>query len=149
MNFLTDAQRICYQKVSEWLPSLCDRLNNPVNHEPIFSVQCGSATVLIEVRPFQKKESIIYIWSYVATDVPVSDDLLLYLLKQNDVFRFGGFSMADEGDIRFHVTLLGESCQQNELKLALAEVLESADLYDDQIVERWGGRRANDNLFDI
>jgi hypothetical protein len=57
--------------------------------------------------------------------------------------------MEDEGDIRFHVTLLGASCQQNEFKLALTEVLESADRYDDLIVERWGGRRAADALFDI
>jgi hypothetical protein len=57
--------------------------------------------------------------------------------------------MEDEGDIRFHVTLLGASCQQNEFKLALTEVLESADHYDDLIVERWGGRRAADALFDI
>lgn len=79
----------------------------------------------------------------------VSDDLMLYLLKQNDVFRFGGFSMPEDGDVRFHVTLLGTSCQQNEFKLALTEVLESAVHYDDLIVKRWGGRRAADSLFDI
>jgi hypothetical protein len=110
-------------------------------------LQFGSALVLVEVRPFREVESIIYIWTYVATEVTLSADLLLYLLKQNDSFRFGGFSMADDGDIRFHVTLLGSCCQQNEFKLALTEVLESADHYDDIIVERWGGRRAADALF--
>lgn len=149
MNFQTEAQKICYQKVSDWLPELCDRISHPVSNNPIFSLQFGSATVLVEVRPFRQIESIIYIWAYVATEVEVSDDLMLYLLKQNDIFRFGGFSMADDGDVRFHVTLLGASCQQNQFKLALNEVLESADRYDDLIVKRWGGRRAADALFDI
>lgn len=149
MNFQTEAQKTCYQKVADWLPELCDRISHPVAQNPIFSLQFGSATVLVEIRPFYETESIIYIWAYVATEVEVSDDLMLYLLKQNDVFRFGGFSMPEDGDVRFHVTLLGASCQQNEFKLALTEVLESADRYDDLIVKRWGGRRAADSLFDI
>lgn len=149
MNFQSEVQQDCYQKVANWLPEICDRISNPVTDSPIFSLQFGSATVLVEIRPFRESESVIYIWAYVATDVEISDELMLYLLKQNDVFRFGGFSMADVGDIRFHVTLLGTSCQQNEFKLALTEVLESADLYDDLIVQRWGGRRAADALFDI
>jgi hypothetical protein len=147
VNFQTEAQHDCYQKVVEWLPEICDRVSHAQN--PIFSLQLGSATILVEIRPFRELESVIYIWAYVATDVEVSSDLLLYLLKQNDIFRFGGFSMADDGDIKFHVTLLGASCQQNEFKLALDEVLNSADRYDDLIVERWGGRRAADALFDI
>jgi len=147
VNFQTEAQQDCYQKVVEWLPEICDRVSHA--HNLIFSLQLGSATILVEIRPFRELESVIYIWAYVATDVEVSSDLLLYLLKQNDVFRFGGFSMADDGDIKFHVTLLGASCQQNEFKLALDEVLNSADRYDDLIVERWGGRRAADALFDI
>lgn len=147
MNFQTEAQKDCYQKVADWLPEICDRISNPFTDSPIFSLQFGSATVLVEIRIFRQVETVIYIWAYVATEVEVNDDLLRFLLKQNDVFRFGGFSMADDGDIRFHVTLLGSSCQQNEFKLAVTEVLESADRYDDEIVERWGGRRAADDLF--
>jgi hypothetical protein len=149
VNFQTEAQKVCYQKVSDWLPEICDRVSYPAANNPIFSLQFGSATVLVEIRPFHQQESSIYIWAYVATEVEVSDDLILYLLKQNYIFRFGGFSMEDDGDIRFHVTLLGASCQQNQFKLALNEVLESADHYDDLIVKRWGGRRAADALFDI
>lgn len=126
-----------------------DNVKLPVPQSLLFSLQLGSATALIDVSAFGEYESIISIWSYVATEVSISDDLLLFLLKQNDKFRFGGFSMVDEGDIRFHVSLLGSSCQQNEFRLALTEVLETADRYDDQIIERWGGRRAADTLFDI
>jgi len=146
VNFQTEAQKDCYQKVANWLAEY-DSVTKPVPQTPIFSLQLGSATALIDISPFGEQESAISIWSYVATEVEISDDLLLFLLKQNDIFRFGGFSMADDGDIRFHVTLLGSSCQQNEFKLALTEVLESADRYDDQIVQRWGGRRATDDLF--
>jgi hypothetical protein len=147
VNFQSKAQQNCYEKVANWLPEICDCVSNPVYQRPIFSLELGSATVLVEIKPFRESESIIYIWAYVATEVAISADLLLYLLKQNDSFRFGGFSMEDESDIKFHVTLLGESCQQNEFKLALTEVLESADRHDDLIVERWGGRRATDAVF--
>ncbi len=149
MNFQTEAEQDCYQKVVDWLPKICDRISNPVAQQPIFSLQFGSATVLVEIKLSRELEPVIYIWAYVATDVEVRSDLLLYLLKQNDIFRFGGFSMADDGDIKFHVSLLGASCQESEFKLALDEVLDSADHYDDLIVERWGGRRAADALFDI
>ena len=148
MNFQTEAQKDCYRKVADWLPQICDRVTNPMLENPIFSLQVGSATVLVEILPFKQIESVIYIWAYVATEVEVDSELLLFLLKQNDTFRFGGFSMAEDSDIRFHVTLLGASCQQNEFKLALTEVLETSDRYDDRIVERWGGKRAADALFD-
>jgi hypothetical protein len=147
VNFQTESQQSCYTKLADWLPQVSNCIVSPSTGNPIFSLQLGSALVLVEVRPFREAESIIYIWTYVATEVEVTNDLLLYLLNQNDGFRFGGFSMADDGDIRFHVSLLGASCQQNEFNLALTEVLESADRYDDIIVERWGGRRASDALF--
>lgn len=147
MNFLTQSQQDCYQKVAGWLPEICDRVSIPIADKPMFSVQIGSATVLVEIRHTETLGEIIYIWAYVATEVEIRPDLLRFLLRQNYDFRFGGFSMADEGDIRFHVTLLGNNCDANEFKLALTEVLESADHFDDQIVERWGGRRATDTLF--
>jgi len=147
VDFQTEEQEASYKKVASWLPEICDRISHPVEEKPIFSLQFGSAAAIVEVRPFRQAESIIYIWSYVATEVAIKDDLLKFLLKQNEAFRFGGFSMADEGEIRFHVTLLGESCQKNEFELAINEVLESADKFDDVIVETWGGRRATDDLF--
>ena len=148
MNFQTETQQDCYQKVADWLPEICDRVSTPFADNPIFSLQFGSATVLVEICPFRQIESIIYIWAYVATEVEINDELLLFLLKQNNVFRFGGFSMAEDGDIKFHVTLLSAFCQKNEFQLALTEVLESADHYDDLIVQRWGGKRVGDGLFD-
>ena len=147
MNFQTETQQDCYQKVADWLPEICDRVSTPFDNKPIFSLQFGSATVLVEIRPFRQIESIIYIWAYVVTEVEISDELLLFLLKQNNVFRFGGFSMAEDGDIKFHVTLLSAFCQKNEFQLALTEVLESADRYDDLIVQRCGGKRVGDGLF--
>ncbi|PZU92180.1 MAG: hypothetical protein DCE90_18755 [Pseudanabaena sp.] len=147
MNFQTEEQEVTYSKVASWLPEICDQVSNPFEDKPVFSLQFGSAAAIVEVRPFRQAESVIYIWSYVATEVTIKEDLLHFLLKQNDTFRFGGFSMADEGDIRFHVTLLGACCQKNEFELAIKEVLESADKFDDVIVETWGGRRSTDDLF--
>jgi hypothetical protein len=39
---------------------------------------------------------------------------------------------------------VGSTCNQKELETSVRAVLEIADRYDDEIVERWGGQRALD-----
>lgn len=136
MSFQSKAQQTCYQQVATWLPEICDRVTADSSNFS-FSLQFDSINIFIEVRAFRDSESIIYIWAGIAPNIEVSSDLLLYLLNQNANFRFGGFSMNEDGNIQFHVTLLGASCQQNEFKLALTEVLDSAGHYDELIKQRW------------
>jgi hypothetical protein len=52
------------------------------------------------------------------------------------------FSIDDDGDIRFHTTLVGSTCDRDELQTSVSSVLQTADKYDDTIVEAWGGERA-------
>ena len=65
MNFQTESQQSCYTKLADWLPQVSNCIVSPSTGNPIFSLQLGSALVLVEVRPFRELESIIYIWTYV------------------------------------------------------------------------------------
>lgn len=71
-------------------------------------------------------------------------DLQSHLLRENAEMRFGAFSVNDAGDILFEHTIVGSTCDPNELEASVHAVLAAADNYDDQIVQRWGGERALD-----
>jgi Putative bacterial sensory transduction regulator len=71
-------------------------------------------------------------------------DLLNYLLRENHEMRFGAFSVSKGGDIVFEHTIVGSTIDKKELESSVLAVLEIADKYDDEIVERWGGKRALD-----
>jgi hypothetical protein len=48
------------------------------------------------------------------------------------------------GDVTFEHNIVGSTCDKNELKASIMAVVGTADRYDDQIVSRWGGKRASD-----
>jgi hypothetical protein len=54
----------------------------------------------------------------------------------------GGFGIDDDGDIFFDHCVLGSACTRNQLHSSISNVTYSADQLDDEIVARWGGRRA-------
>ncbi|CAN1208949.1 T3SS (YopN, CesT) and YbjN peptide-binding chaperone 1 [Tumidithrix helvetica PCC 7403] len=146
MMFQNAAQQACYEKIAGWVKEIYAGATTPAQDLPLFLLRQGSTAAAIEVLPWGEAEAIISIWSYVVTDVEIDPDLLRYLLKLNDRAHFCGFSMDDDGDIRIHATLLGTSCDRTNLSLAVKEVLDSGDRYDDEIVARWGGRRVIDHL---
>jgi len=44
----------------------------------------------------------------------------------------------------FDHTIVGQSCDKDELRASVLTVVLCADRYDDEIVRRWGGERALD-----
>jgi hypothetical protein len=58
--------------------------------------------------------------------------------------RFGAFGVDKDGDIIFEHTIVGSTIDKEELKSSVKAVLSVADHYDDDIVSRWGGKRALD-----
>jgi hypothetical protein len=142
MKFETPVQQACYEKIQPWLHDLYENVYSPPYNMPVFVLPLGSATATIEVLPWGTTEAIISTWSYVVTGVEMTQDLMKFLLQKNAEIDFGVFSIDDDGDIRFHTTLIGSTCDRDELKTSVSSVLETADLYDDAIVVNWGGERA-------
>jgi hypothetical protein len=78
------------------------------------------------------------------TDIEITPELSYYLLRENNGIRFGRFAFDSEDDIVFEHSLVGSTCDQIELQYSVTTVIKLVDIYDDEIVARWGGKRALD-----
>ena len=144
MEFLTDAQRECYERVAPWMQELFGEQHQVIEDSPVFGVMLGSAFAMVQVTALGDDETIISARAYVVSGAELKPDLLLFLLQQNETMRFGSFGIDEGGDIVLQHAEVGSSCTKVELQEMVMAVVSAADLYDDQIVEQWGGKRALD-----
>ncbi len=144
MQFRTQAQADCYQKVATWMDSLFDDTPWEPLDEPGFGLFMGSAWVEIHIHPWDDDDTFINVKSVVVRAAQLDEDLLRFLLDLNAELLFGAFAINPNGDILFQHTIVGSTCDPTELEASAREVLEVADEYDDQIVIKWGGERALD-----
>ena len=82
-------------------------------------------------------------------DVPVSDDLFRWVATQGADYTFGNAHLfLDEGaataQLFFSQTILGDFLDAEELNIAVMAVGFTADRLDDELLPRFGGRRAAD-----
>lgn len=146
MEFETQAQKECFEKVSPWVTDLFGGSVLRKPDKPVLGVLEGSAFVQIGVFPWSENDSIITTRSYVVSGAELTPELLHFLLRENGGMRFGAFGVDDEGDILFEHSIVGSTCDRAELESSLVAVLRTADEYDDRIIERWGGERALDQI---
>ncbi|MEM8543438.1 MAG: YbjN domain-containing protein [Cyanobacteria bacterium P01_H01_bin.119] len=144
MEFETEAQKACYEKVAGWMSQLFTNIPWENLDEPGFGLFMGSAWVEVNIYPWGNDDSVINVRSTVVSGARLSSDLLRFLLQENDTLRFGAFAVNEQGDILFEHTIVGSTCDPQELEASAIEVLETADEYDDQIVADYGGDRALD-----
>jgi len=103
-----------------------------------------SAIAQVAVYPWGNDDATITTRSYVTTGTEVTPDLMHFLLRENDTMRFGAFGLDSDNDIFFEHTIVGSTCDKDELKASVLAVVTTADRYDEQVVSRWGGQRAVD-----
>jgi hypothetical protein len=149
MQFKTKAQEACYIKIAPWMQQIFE--SSPIEHhdESLFVTHFGSAVSHTRVIPWGEDEAIILTRSCVLTNVEITPDLTYYLLRENDNLYFGRFAIDSENNIIFEHSLMGSTCDQEELKTSVIAVMRFADEYDDKIMERWGGQRALDRWSNI
>ncbi|NET51550.1 MAG: YbjN domain-containing protein [Merismopedia sp. SIO2A8] len=146
MEFETTAQKACHEKVAQWMNELfTDVPWEPLDGEPGFGLFMGSAWAEVHVYPWGDDDSVVNIRSVVVSGANLKTDLPQFLLRENAELRFGAFALNDAGDVLFEHTIVGSTCDPNELEASVREVLETSDDYDDKIVERWGGQRELDS----
>ncbi|RZM81991.1 T3SS (YopN, CesT) and YbjN peptide-binding chaperone 1 [Leptolyngbya iicbica] len=144
MEFQTTAQEACYKRIGPWMHHLFGGSVVLFDDEPLFVVNFGSAVASTRVIPWEHNDALITTRSYVVTDIQVTPELSYYLLRENNDIRFGRFALDSENDIVFEHSLVGSTCDQIELQYSVTTVVSKADSYDDEIVARWGGKRALD-----
>ena len=144
MEFQTTAHKNCYEKVAKWMRELFGEFAMAREDAPLIAVVIGSAVAQAGVYPWGNDDSTITTRAYVVTGTELTPDLMHFLLRQNADMRFGAFGVDNDNDIFFEHTIVGSSCDKNELKASVLAVVTTADRFDDQIVARWGGQRALD-----
>jgi hypothetical protein len=146
MEFETQAQKACYENVAPWVSDLFGGSVLRKSDKPILGVMHGSAFAQVGVFPWGDDDAIITTRAYVVTGTKLTPELMRFLLEENAGMRFGAFGVDDEGDIIFEHSIVGSTCDQKELESSVIHVARTADEYDDQIVARWGGERALDQI---
>lgn len=146
MEFKTEAQRACYEKIVPMMKETFGEFTQVRSDAPIILVYIGSALARTGVFPWGKYDASICTRSYVVSDAELTPELMRYLLAENARMRFGAFGIDDQGVIVFEHTILGSRCDREELKASVMAVVMTADKYDDEIVSRWGGKRALDKM---
>lgn len=141
MEFLSQAQKECYEKVAGWMKELFGSLSMAREDAPVFGVVIGSALAQVGVSPWGEDNATITTRAYLVTDVELSSDLMLFLLQENERMRFGAFGIDQGNDIFFEHTILGATADITELRSSVLAVVYTADQYDDNIIDRWGGTR--------
>ena len=128
-------------KVKALLPSI--GLGKFLEPEPgLFVAQKGSTHIHVRVIEVGSGQTAIRSTSPVTVKTPVSQELLEFLLKENSRFVFGAFGLGSQNEIVFSHTIMASSVDAVELGASVAAVVSTADKYDDQIVQRWGGKTA-------
>lgn len=142
MEFKNDVQKQVYDRVKPWLEALYGDAVRPREDLPAFGVRKGSGYITIYVWPWGEDEAYVLTRAYVVSGANINEELLRFLLRKNTELTFGAFGLDEDGDILFEHSIVGSRCDQEELEASVNAVLHAADNYDDEIVTRWGGRRA-------
>jgi hypothetical protein len=144
VQFNTEAQEAVYEKVGQQMKELFGEQTGARDDLPAYYLRMGSAVVQVFVLSWGEADAVVNVRSYVVTGAEKTPELLEFLLRQNFEMRFGAFSLDPDGDIAFEHTIVGTTCDKAELRASVMAVINTADQYDEQIVSRWGGKRAMD-----
>jgi hypothetical protein len=144
ITFESPAQEACFKKVAMWMKELFGESARAFPDSPAFATRNGSSLVFTSVNSWSDDDAVIQCYSFVVTGAQLTPELTRFLLDENNKVRFGAFSIDPQGDILFGHSIVGSTCDRGELEASVGAVSYTADQYDDQIVQRWGGERALD-----
>lgn len=93
--------------------------------------------------------TLVLVTSPILRDVPATPELFEWVARNGGSRWFGhvevfGPQEADTVDLLFSHTLLGDFIDQPELETAMWGILSVADAWDDELQQRFGGKRATD-----
>jgi len=146
MEFETKVQEQVYEKIAGYMREVFGEQAHARPDRPSFLLQVGSSMTHVVVTPWGSDDAVVMVRSYVVYQADLVPELLLFLLKENDSKRFGGFGVDRDGDIFFEHSIVGTTCDKAELKASVMAVVWTSDQYDEQIVQRWGGMREADRF---
>ena len=133
------------EKVQRYLLEVLNRVE--VDRDGDFTFREGSARIFVSVKPFGDTSTTVKIVAPIVHDIPASPDVYKYVATEGS-YKFGHmFCGEKDGKISIHFvhTLLGDFLDPEELKLATFLLARSADDVDDEIVQKFGGKRFHED----
>jgi hypothetical protein len=146
MAFESKVQEETYNKVKGYMVQVFGEMTREIPDRPLFVLQTGTTLTHIAVAPWGDDDAVVMVRAYVVHGADLDPELLKFLLLQNASMRFGAFGVDEDGDIFFEHSIVGSTCDKAELKASVLAVGHTADRYDEQIVQRWGGMRVADRV---
>jgi hypothetical protein len=119
-----------------------------------FSFRVDSAEVFIDViarGENAEQDTIVVIYAPVGIEVPMTPELFEYVALNSGNWFFGHLTVRPDKDsagrcyVEMSHNLLGDFMDPPEFKAALVGLASSAEAIDDEIVARFGGRRAHED----
>jgi hypothetical protein len=141
----------------ELIQATCSKVENYIKanfpnyiafEENTFTIQRGSAQIMILIRPFTERETIVEFVSNLVFDANISLELLQYLMRKNAELHFGAFGLLFDNTINFSYSLVGSNLDENEFETALNSVAIIADYYDNEIISIAGGKTYLETIVD-
>jgi hypothetical protein len=105
-----------------------------------FTLQEGSATVSITVRPWHEGDSAVEFSSQLVSGARVDQTLMKWLLQKNVELHFGALGLLFDDTVVYSQTLPGCDLSRHEFEATVRTVAAIADHYDDEIVAMAGGK---------
>jgi hypothetical protein len=101
--------------------------------------------VLVMPREMPDGHTVVRVEALCVKGVRVDGELALFIAEANAKMLFSTLTLyADRQEVHLEEALLGDFLNRAELELAVHLVALATDLYDDQIKERWGGKKRGD-----
>lgn len=144
MELVTNPQRTTYERIVPWMRELFGGSVSESAEALRIAVRIGSAVAETHVGPWGHLETTITTRARVVEGAELSPRLLYFLMRKNLEVRFGAFGVDEEGTIVYSHSIVGSTCDSQELRASVHSVVAIADQYDDEIVGMAGGRRAVD-----
>ena len=147
MEFKNQIQKEIYMKVKDWLLEAFGEMRVTIlESRPAIVVKHGSALAQVHVLTWGDDETNIITRSYVVSGAEIDEELMRFLLHENEKKRFGAFGLDEDDDIIFEHTIVGSTAQRMDVVYSVHAVISTADEFDDKIISRWGGKSALDKL---
>lgn len=145
MEFKSKDHKKAYERINKMMLELFGEVGaTPSDDRPHWMVDAGSALVHVSVTEWRDKMHLVQVTAYVVQGLEVTESCMKYLLEESHTMVYGAFALDSDGDIAFSHSVRAETVTKEDLRIIIKAVAGTADIYDDTIVERWGGKRHTD-----
>jgi hypothetical protein len=110
-----------------------------------FTIQEGSATISIAVRPWHEDDTAVEFTSQLASGCNATPELMKWLLQKNVELHFGAMGLMFDDTVVYSQSLPGCNMNREAFEATIRTVARIADHYDDEVVAMGGGQRGRDN----